>query len=338
MEIEVYRHLWIVKGSPHGNLSFGEQCFHSLNGLGADGRQLALAVNNYLMSLNLAPLGTSPLGRGDPINRDFFHCPISFEVLRDPVITRSCGHTFERRNIQNWIERYHNCPCCRLPLEANQLTPNLALKDAIETANAADWQRNPTETDAQYIERQANRHLGLLGEIRVSQIAQSYLKAQVRLLLNNYIDLRRQKAELQNTDDQRARENHALQGHNGRLSGENLSLQEERGRLQNTIAAQQSTIERQNRQINTLQSRVEALENENARLVRESATARQALQESQQNLQESQRNLQATVVQLNVVKAQLRNVENMGFMDGLRIAGATFFGDRQAIIQDILRR
>lgn len=60
-----------------------------------------------------------------------FFCPISQELMVDPVMT-PLGHCFERINIEEAINRYHKCPLTNTPLEISDLRPCLALKQAIE--------------------------------------------------------------------------------------------------------------------------------------------------------------------------------------------------------------
>lgn len=62
-----------------------------------------------------------------------FICPISLELLTDPVIV-STGHTFERESIEGWfaVGRDTN-PVTGLPLPNQNLIPNIALRQAIET-------------------------------------------------------------------------------------------------------------------------------------------------------------------------------------------------------------
>ena len=63
---------------------------------------------------------------------DHFCCKISYEIMRDPVITPS-GITYDRRSIIAHIMRSgSNDPITRAPLTAAMLYPNLALKDAID--------------------------------------------------------------------------------------------------------------------------------------------------------------------------------------------------------------
>eukprot|EP00929_Paragymnodinium_shiwhaense_P012761 TRINITY_DN12057_c0_g1_i3.p1 TRINITY_DN12057_c0_g1~~TRINITY_DN12057_c0_g1_i3.p1 ORF type:complete len:297 (-),score=24.08 TRINITY_DN12057_c0_g1_i3:503-1393(-) len=78
-----------------------------------------------------------------PIPRDFL-CPILHEVMKDPVLTVD-GHTYERDAIQQWLERPRGrdretgrdlpprSPVSNLPLPATTLTPNFALRNAIES-------------------------------------------------------------------------------------------------------------------------------------------------------------------------------------------------------------
>ncbi|CAH8345622.1 unnamed protein product [Eruca vesicaria subsp. sativa] len=61
-----------------------------------------------------------------------FRCPISLEIMSDPVIIQS-GHTFDRASIQKWIDSGNRtCPITKLPLSENpSLIPNHALRSLI---------------------------------------------------------------------------------------------------------------------------------------------------------------------------------------------------------------
>lgn len=63
---------------------------------------------------------------------DDFKCPISLEIMSDPVILSS-GHTFDRGSIQRWLDAGHRtCPITKLPLpEPPSLIPNHALRSLI---------------------------------------------------------------------------------------------------------------------------------------------------------------------------------------------------------------
>ncbi|KAF2305034.1 hypothetical protein GH714_001207 [Hevea brasiliensis] len=63
---------------------------------------------------------------------DDFKCPISLEIMSDPVILSS-GHTFDRASIQRWLDSGHRtCPITKLPLPDHPpLIPNHALRSLI---------------------------------------------------------------------------------------------------------------------------------------------------------------------------------------------------------------
>ncbi|KAJ3708450.1 hypothetical protein LUZ61_012155 [Rhynchospora tenuis] len=63
---------------------------------------------------------------------DDFRCPISLEVMTDPVILTS-GHTFDRASIQRWLDSGNRtCPVTNLPLPPSpHLIPNHALRRLI---------------------------------------------------------------------------------------------------------------------------------------------------------------------------------------------------------------
>ncbi|XP_072954720.1 U-box domain-containing protein 8 [Typha angustifolia] len=63
---------------------------------------------------------------------DDFRCPISLEVMTDPVILSS-GHTFDRASIQRWLDSGNRtCPVTKLPLPPSpSLIPNHALRSLI---------------------------------------------------------------------------------------------------------------------------------------------------------------------------------------------------------------
>lgn len=57
---------------------------------------------------------------------------ISFELLRDPVVTPS-GITYDRKDIIEHLQRVgHFDPVTRIPLTQEQLIPNLSMKEVID--------------------------------------------------------------------------------------------------------------------------------------------------------------------------------------------------------------
>ncbi|KAL3631387.1 U-box domain-containing protein 11 [Castilleja foliolosa] len=62
---------------------------------------------------------------------DDFRCPISLELMRDPVIVAT-GQTYERSYIQRWIDCGNTtCPKTQLKLQHLTLTPNYVLRSLI---------------------------------------------------------------------------------------------------------------------------------------------------------------------------------------------------------------
>ncbi|EEF34080.1 U-box domain-containing protein 1 [Ricinus communis] len=62
---------------------------------------------------------------------DEFRCPISLDLMKDPVIVAS-GHTYDRNSIAQWInEGYHTCPKSGQRLIHMALIPNYALKSLV---------------------------------------------------------------------------------------------------------------------------------------------------------------------------------------------------------------
>ncbi|XP_056686947.1 U-box domain-containing protein 13 isoform X2 [Spinacia oleracea] len=85
---------------------------------------------------------------------DDFRCPISLELMKDPVIV-STGQTYERACIEKWIGAGHNtCPKTQQSLQNSSLTPNYVLRSLIAQwceANGVELPKrpgtaNPTKT------------------------------------------------------------------------------------------------------------------------------------------------------------------------------------------------
>ena len=61
-----------------------------------------------------------------------FQCPVSMEIMSDPVMIQT-GHTYDRPSIQRWLEQGHKtCPVTGQRLRHLELTPNFALRTAIQ--------------------------------------------------------------------------------------------------------------------------------------------------------------------------------------------------------------
>ncbi|TQD96667.1 hypothetical protein C1H46_017742 [Malus baccata] len=73
----------------------------------------------------------STIKHRSPVIPDDFRCPISLELMKDPVIV-STGQTYERSCIQKWLDAGHKtCPKTQQTLLHTAITPNYVLKSLI---------------------------------------------------------------------------------------------------------------------------------------------------------------------------------------------------------------
>ncbi len=62
---------------------------------------------------------------------DYFRCPISHEIISDPVVAAD-GITYERKEIATWLTHHNTSPLTNIPLLNKTLIPNVNLRQAIE--------------------------------------------------------------------------------------------------------------------------------------------------------------------------------------------------------------
>ena len=76
-----------------------------------------------------------------------FLCPISTQIINDPVIDRE-GNSYEKDDILQWLERSQVSPLTDSPLTSADLVENRALKNVIELYKNRELQMvNPTPQD-----------------------------------------------------------------------------------------------------------------------------------------------------------------------------------------------
>jgi hypothetical protein len=63
---------------------------------------------------------------------DEFYCPISYTIMKDPVVDRE-GNTYERESIEKWLFNNETSPITRNTLKLQHLVPNRSLSRLIET-------------------------------------------------------------------------------------------------------------------------------------------------------------------------------------------------------------
>ncbi|OVA07962.1 Armadillo [Macleaya cordata] len=81
---------------------------------------------------------------------DDFKCPISLEIMSDPVILSS-GHTFDRSSIQRWLDSGNRtCPITKQLLPQNpSLIPNHALRSLISNFTLTSPPKSQPQPDPQ---------------------------------------------------------------------------------------------------------------------------------------------------------------------------------------------
>lgn len=63
--------------------------------------------------------------------RDLFTCPITLDILEEPVTTTPCGHMFEKDAIEGYLQTAgSSCPICRSAVMT--ITQNYTFKNVIQ--------------------------------------------------------------------------------------------------------------------------------------------------------------------------------------------------------------
>eukprot|EP01080_Neovahlkampfia_damariscottae_P003160 gene3160-5476_t len=63
---------------------------------------------------------------------DAFLCPITFDLMEEPVFLVETGHSFERYALEEWLQNNNTCPLTQTELKTKQFVTNWSLKKAIE--------------------------------------------------------------------------------------------------------------------------------------------------------------------------------------------------------------
>ncbi|KAL9653621.1 hypothetical protein ABK040_000538 [Willaertia magna] len=99
--------------------------------------------NNNSSSTSSSPLNTQPSSSSfnkDEVEQQIskwknklktFICPISQQLMTDPVMIPETGQTYDRKLIEQWLQRQNTCPTTGIKLKSKLLTPNYFAKSAI---------------------------------------------------------------------------------------------------------------------------------------------------------------------------------------------------------------
>ncbi|XVE59243.1 hypothetical protein DITRI_Ditri05aG0030300 [Diplodiscus trichospermus] len=152
---------------------------------------------------NLPPSGsgqaTTDGSHRTPAIPDDFRCPISLELMKDPVIV-STGQTYERSCIEKWLEQGHGtCPKTQQTLSSPALTPNYVLRSLIAQwceANGIEPPKRPSssrpsKTTSAYSPAEHTEIEGLLRKLTSSNPEDQRMAAgEIRLLAKRNADNR----------------------------------------------------------------------------------------------------------------------------------------------------
>lgn len=106
-----------------------EECFESMSFLLKRLKDSVMMENPEIEEAS--EVDKSVVKHRSPVIPDDFRCPISLELMKDPVIV-STGQTYERSCIQKWLDAGHKtCPKTQQALLHTALTPNYVLKSLI---------------------------------------------------------------------------------------------------------------------------------------------------------------------------------------------------------------
>ena len=81
-----------------------------------------------------------------------FICPLTKKVFESPVMAAD-GYTYEKVAIEKWLEKEKKSPKTNMPIDANDLRPNHAIKSMIDLFKTEERQlKNLKETERKFLE------------------------------------------------------------------------------------------------------------------------------------------------------------------------------------------
>lgn len=108
-------------------------------------------------------------------------CPISGQTFKTPVMLVGCGHSFEKKNIMEWLERKSVCPICRTSVKETPVI-NYSLKEA---CNDDQLQIDDSKHQVVYLPRElysSLSHLPLVSEFVYHQRMWEHYKLLTRFI------------------------------------------------------------------------------------------------------------------------------------------------------------
>ncbi|MCD6045250.1 MAG: hypothetical protein K0R48_413 [Gammaproteobacteria bacterium] len=106
-----------------------------------------MAANSNVVASLLAEIDPEIL-KNFMASHDDYLCPITREVMQDPVVIAS-GETFERESITQWLNGHNTCPTTNIVLPNKNLIENKSLRRAIISNLETLKKENPLQHNAQ---------------------------------------------------------------------------------------------------------------------------------------------------------------------------------------------
>jgi hypothetical protein len=82
------------------------------------------------LAASVAATSPQPLQVGPQPPKEYL-CPISQQIMINPVVLIETGHSYEAANITRWLDTHSTCPMTGLQLHSKQLSSNRALRQLI---------------------------------------------------------------------------------------------------------------------------------------------------------------------------------------------------------------
>ncbi|KAK9811294.1 hypothetical protein WJX72_001288 [[Myrmecia] bisecta] len=109
----------------------GDSCANDKQPVGAGHPQPSASTAELLRQAQQAQQAQPGQGSSSEAWMETFTCPITQELIRDPVIAAD-GFTYERSSIEKWLQKSDTSPMTNLKLEHRILIPNMMVRAALQ--------------------------------------------------------------------------------------------------------------------------------------------------------------------------------------------------------------
>ncbi|KAM3137631.1 hypothetical protein pb186bvf_010245 [Paramecium bursaria] len=59
-------------------------------------------------------------------------CPLTQQLFKQAYMLNTCGHSFEKEEIEKWLQNKNSCPACRVECSQENLIKNYTLQDVVD--------------------------------------------------------------------------------------------------------------------------------------------------------------------------------------------------------------